>query len=59
MKMITYQTNWLTISRDELIERLRIKLSPKRFKHVLGVEATGMMLANAIMNPLKKHRLCV
>ncbi|RYC97711.1 bis(5'-nucleosyl)-tetraphosphatase (symmetrical) YqeK [Facklamia hominis] len=54
MKMITYQPNWLTISRDELIERLRIKLSSKRFKHVLGVEATGMMLAKRYHESVEK-----
>lgn len=37
---MTYE-KYLDFSRDELLEKVRAVMSPKRFSHVLGVEQIG------------------
>ena len=41
---MTYE-KYLGFSRDELLERVRVVMSPKRFNHVLGVERAAIALA--------------
>lgn len=42
-----YHKHYIPLSRDELVERLRLALRPKRFNHVLRVEKTAIELAQA------------
>ena len=41
---MTYE-KYLDFSRDELLEKVRAVMSPKRFSHVLGVEQAAIALA--------------
>lgn len=44
-KEISYQKNYVPLTRDELVDRLRKALREKRFHHVLRVEQTAIELA--------------
>ena len=41
---MTYE-KYLDYSREELLEKVRAVMSPKRFNHVLGVERAAIALA--------------
>ena len=41
---MTYQ-DYLPYDREELLEKIAGQMSPKRFKHVLGVEKAALSLA--------------
>src|SRR5690625_3236167 len=43
---IEYSGNYLSFTREELMEKVRETMSEKRFKHVLGVEETAVQLAH-------------
>ena len=40
-----YTTNYLKMSRVELLERVQMQMGERRFKHVLGVEEMAIALA--------------
>ena len=40
-----YSGKYVAISREELCQRVQAQMSAKRFKHVLGVEQTAIVLA--------------
>lgn len=42
---LIYSDHYITLTREELKEQARIQMSAKRFKHVLGVEAAAVQLA--------------
>lgn len=43
---IHYSGNYTSFTREQVIEKVRETMSPKRFKHVLGVEKTALSLAD-------------
>lgn len=44
-KEILYTSNYINVSREELIDNLKKELKPKRFDHVLRVEQQALELA--------------
>lgn len=42
---LVYQSHYSPLSRADLIKKVQQSMSEKRFKHVLGVEATALKLA--------------
>lgn len=52
--MIQYSKQWINCSRESLLETLKTKIKPKRYKHVLRVEQTAIELAKKYgVNPEK------
>ena len=49
---MTYE-KYLDYSREELLEKVRVVMSPKRFNHVLGVELL-LLLLKSMVTILKK-----
>ena len=45
---LTYTHNYIPLSRDQLVERLRAALRDKRFEHVLRVEQTAIVLPASV-----------
>lgn len=51
---LVYRDNYLSCSREELIDLLRSRLKPSRFKHVLRVETTAIEIAQHLGEDLEK-----
>ncbi|MBX4224089.1 HD domain-containing protein, partial [Enterococcus faecium] len=53
MKM-DYSNKYTAYSRENLMQKIQMRMSAQRFKHVLGVEETAVALAkNYVASPEK------
>ncbi len=53
MKM-NYSNEYTAYSRENLMQKIQMRMSEQRFKHVLGVEETAVALAKNTVLLLKK-----
>ena len=51
---INYSDEYINCSRDDLVEKLRHKIKPTRFDHVLRVEETALKIAASLGENLEK-----
>lgn len=51
---MNYSEKYTVMNREELMQRVQMQMSEKRFKHVLGVEETAIVLAAKYGESLEK-----